>query len=124
MRAYAEELRGIFGRLQDEGLDLHAKAKAVQVTKTSRDGLVSVTVGARGDLLGVDLDPRVFRHLDARGLADAILGAAREAAAAAQERVMEIFEPAIPREHLKAHLEGDVETVLARLADQMSGGGL
>ncbi|MFB4278023.1 MULTISPECIES: YbaB/EbfC family nucleoid-associated protein [unclassified Nonomuraea] len=122
MRAYADELREMFTRLQDEGLELHARAKAVQATETSRDGLVSVTVGARGELVRIDLDPRIYRRPDARGLADTIAETARRAAATAQERVMKIFEPVIPPDQFKAHLDGDVETVLARLADQMGGG--
>lgn len=121
MRAYAEELRDMFTRLQDEGPALHAKARAVQTTETSPDGLVSVTVGARGEIVRLDLDPRIYRRPDARRLADTIAETARKAAAAAQERIVKIFEPVIPPEHFKAHLDGDVETVLARLTDQMGG---
>ncbi|WP_245642542.1 YbaB/EbfC family nucleoid-associated protein [Nonomuraea candida] len=121
MRAYAEELRTMFNRLQDEGLELHARAKAVQVTETSPDGLVSVTVGARGDLVRLDLDPRIYRRPDARKLADTIAETTRRAAAAAQERVTEIFAPVIPPEQFRAHLDGDLETVLARLSDPAGG---
>ncbi|TYB56155.1 YbaB/EbfC family nucleoid-associated protein [Nonomuraea sp. PA05] len=121
MRAYADELREMFTRLQDEGLELHAKARAVQATETSRDGLVSVTVGARGELIRLDLDPRIYRRPDARALADTIAETAHKAAEAAQRRVIEIFEPVIPPDHFKAHLDGDVETVLSRLAEDMGG---
>ncbi|SEF89747.1 Conserved DNA-binding protein YbaB [Nonomuraea solani] len=121
MRAYADELRDTFNRLQDEGSELHARAKAVQVTETSRDGLVTVTVGARGDLVRLDLDPRIYRRPDARHLADTIAETTRRAAARAQERITEIFEPVIPPEQFRAHLDGDLETVLAMLADQMEG---
>ncbi|MFG1694886.1 YbaB/EbfC family nucleoid-associated protein [Nonomuraea sp. NPDC049309] len=121
MRAYADELRETFTRLQEQGLELHAKAKAVQVTETSSDGLVSVTVGPRGDLIRLDLDPRIYRRPDARALADTIAATARKAAEAAQQRVMEIFEPVIPPEQFKAHLDGDVEAVMAQLADGIGG---
>ncbi|MEV0381328.1 YbaB/EbfC family nucleoid-associated protein [Nonomuraea sp. NPDC050643] len=121
MRAYADELRDMFNRLQDEGPEMHARAKAVQVTETSRDGLVSVTVGARGELVRLDLDPRVFRRPDARHLADTIAETAQRAAAKAQDRIAEIFAPVIPPEQFRAHLEGDLETVMARLTDQMEG---
>ncbi|GAA4967283.1 hypothetical protein GCM10023334_088840 [Nonomuraea thailandensis] len=122
MRAYADELREMFNRLQDEGLELHARAKAVQATETSRDGLVSVTVGARGELIRIDLDPRIYRRPDARALADTITDTARKAAEAAQQRVIEIFEHVIPAGQFKAHLDGDVETVMAWLANDMGGG--
>jgi DNA-binding protein YbaB len=121
MRAYADELREMFRQIQDAGVELHAKARAVQVTETSRDGLVSVTVGSRGELVRVDIDPRVYRRPDARHLADSITETARRATERAQERVTEIFEPVIPREEFKAHLDGDLDTVLARLADRMGG---
>ncbi|MEV5323260.1 YbaB/EbfC family nucleoid-associated protein [Nonomuraea sp. NPDC052634] len=121
MRAYADELRETFTRLQEQGLELHAKAKAVQVTETSSDGLVSVTVGPRGDLIRLDLDPRIYRRPDARALADTIAATARKAAEAAQQRVMEIFEPVIPAEQFKAHLEGDVEAAMAQLVDGIGG---
>ncbi|NUP04160.1 MAG: YbaB/EbfC family nucleoid-associated protein [Nonomuraea sp.] len=121
MRAYADELRDMFRQIQDAGVELHARARAVQVTETSRDGLVSVTVGSRGELVRLDIDPRVYRRPDARHLADSITETARRATERAQERITEIFEPVIPREEFQAHLDGDLETVLARLADRMEG---
>ncbi|WP_084259138.1 YbaB/EbfC family nucleoid-associated protein [Microtetraspora malaysiensis] len=121
LRAYTEQLRTTFLRLQDEGVELHAKAKAIQVTEKSRDGLVAVTVGARGEVIRLDIDPRVYRHPDARALADAITETIQRAAATAQERIVEVFEPLIPPDQMKAHLDGDIETVMTQLADQMGG---
>lgn len=121
MQAYADELRQAFVRLQDDGLRLFAEAKAVQVTEKSPDGLVAVTVDARGDLIRLDLDPRIYRRPDARSLADVITDTTHHAAEKMRQRVVEIFEPVIPAEQMRAHLDGDVETVLAQLADQMAG---
>ncbi|MFG1945202.1 YbaB/EbfC family nucleoid-associated protein [Nonomuraea sp. NPDC048826] len=121
MRAYADELRDMFRRIQDDGMELHARAREVQVTEKSRDGLVSVTVGARGELVRLDLDPRIYRRPDARHLADSITETTRRATARARERVTEIFEPVIPRAEFEAHLDGDVEAAMARLADRMEG---
>ncbi|TMR99647.1 YbaB/EbfC family nucleoid-associated protein [Nonomuraea basaltis] len=121
MRAYADELRDMFQRINDAGLELHAEARAVQITEKSRDGLVSVTVGARGQIVGLDLDPRIYRRTDARHLADTIIDTVHRAAARAQERIAEIFDPVIPRAELMAHLDGDLETAMTRLADRMEG---
>lgn len=121
LQAYAEELRTTFMRLQDEGAELHAKARAVQATETSRDGLVSVTVGSRGELVRLDIDPRVYRRPDARALADSITETVQRAAAKAQERIIEVFEPLIPAAQMKTHLTGDLESLMAQLADQMEG---
>ncbi|MFI9597152.1 YbaB/EbfC family nucleoid-associated protein [Nonomuraea sp. NPDC052265] len=121
MRAYGDELRDMFRQIQDVGIELHQQAKAIQVTETSRDGLVSVTVGSRGELVRLDIDPRIYRRPDARHLADTIAETARLATERARERITEIFEPVIPREDFQAHLDGDLETVLTRLADRMGG---
>jgi DNA-binding protein YbaB len=121
MQAYAEELRTLFMRMQDEALDLHQRARAVQVTETSRDGLVSATVGARGDLVRLDLDPRIYRRQDSRHLADTITDTVAKAAGKARERVLEIFEPLIPPDQMAAHIDGDLETVMRELAARMTG---
>ncbi|MEV4112229.1 YbaB/EbfC family nucleoid-associated protein [Nonomuraea sp. NPDC049695] len=121
MRAYADELRDMFRQIQDAGVELHAQAKAVQVTERSRDGLVSVTVGPRGELVRIDLDPRIYRRPDARQLADTIVETAERAAAKARERIAEILEPVVPRAELEAHLDGDLETAMAQLAERMGG---
>ncbi|WP_248961049.1 YbaB/EbfC family nucleoid-associated protein [Sphaerisporangium perillae] len=121
MQAYAEELRAAFMRLQEEAPAMHEKAKAVQVTEKSKDGLISATVGARGDLIRLDIDPRIYRRPDSRQLADAITETVQRAAEKAQSKVIELFEPLIPSEQMKAHLEGDLERVLDQMAAQMQG---
>ncbi|GAA3230177.1 YbaB/EbfC family nucleoid-associated protein [Nonomuraea helvata] len=121
MRAYADELRDMFRQIQDAGGELHAQARAVQVTERSRDGLVSVTVGPRGELVRLDLDPRIYRRPDARQLADTIVETAERAAAKARERIAEILEPVVPRAELDAHLDGDLETAMTQLAERMGG---
>lgn len=52
----------------------------------SWDGLVTVTVGAFGDLRDLRLDPRIIRNADAGVLAGDILRATRAAAAAVEEQ--------------------------------------
>ncbi|MCG5218938.1 YbaB/EbfC family nucleoid-associated protein [Streptosporangium sp. KLBMP 9127] len=117
LRAYADELRSNFLRLQQEAPAVHAKARSVQVTERSPDGLVTATVGARGDLIRLDLDPRIYRRQHARALADSIAETIQRAADKAQAKVVEHFEPLVAPEQMKLYLEGDLEAVL----DQMSG---
>ncbi|MEU9832564.1 YbaB/EbfC family nucleoid-associated protein [Streptosporangium sp. NPDC048047] len=121
MQAYAEELRATFTRLQEQGPEIHRQARAVQVTEKSRDGLVSATVGARGDLVRLDLDPRIYRRQDSRELADVITDTVHRATEKARARVVELFEPLVPGDQMKAHLEGDLESVLEQMAAQMLG---
>ncbi|PZA19459.1 YbaB/EbfC family DNA-binding protein [Modestobacter versicolor] len=119
--ALAESLRSTAEKLATEGPRLQAEAKAVQVTETSRDGLVTVTVGSRGELVRLDIDPRVFRRPDSRELADTITETVHRAAAAAQERVLDVLEPLVPRRTMQAHLDGDTEAVVSGMTDQMFG---
>lgn len=121
LAALAESLRSTAEKLATDGPAVAARAKAVQVTETSRDGLVTVTVGARGELVQLDIDPRVFRRPDARELADTITETVHAAAAAAQERVLDVFESLVPREVMAAHVAGDTEAVVDGMQQQMSG---
>ena len=123
MRAYAEELKGRFEKLTTEGPKLQERARAVQVTEKSPDGLISATVGSRGELIRLDLDPRIYRQPDSRELADTITDTIKAAGVKAQERVLEVFEPLVPREEMQMHMDGDLEGVLGRMTDQMLGKG-
>ncbi len=121
MRAQAEALQATFERLTAEAPAIHAKARAVEITEKSRDGLISVTVGARGDLVRLDIDPRIYRRPDSRALADTITETIHRAVTKAQDRVVELFEPLIPAEQMRMHLGGDLEGVMEQMAQQMIG---
>ncbi|MEU1387751.1 MULTISPECIES: YbaB/EbfC family nucleoid-associated protein [unclassified Nonomuraea] len=118
LQAYADELRETFMRMQREAADLNARAQTIRITEKSADGLVSATVGVRGELVRLDLDPRLYRRPNARGLADAITDTIHRATAKALDELVELFEPVVPAEQLRAHLEGDLETVLDQLSGQ------
>ncbi|MEV4113821.1 YbaB/EbfC family nucleoid-associated protein [Nonomuraea sp. NPDC049695] len=87
----------------------------------SRDGLISVTVDARGDLIRLDIDPRIYRRPDARLLADTIAETVHRAAETARQRVLEVFAPLIPAEQMRAVIDGDAAAVMRLFADQMAG---
>jgi DNA-binding protein YbaB len=121
LRAYADELQAGFLRMQQELPALHEKARTLQVTEKSPDGLIAATVGARGDLVRLDIDPRVYRRPDSRHLADTITATVHRAAATAREQVVEIFSPLIPGEQMKAHLDGDLQGVLDQMTARLPG---
>jgi DNA-binding protein YbaB len=123
MRAYAEELEKRFRRLQEEGPKLQERARALQVTETSGDGLITATVGARGDLIRLDIDPRVYRRPDARALADEITETIKKAGAKARDQVVELFATLVPREQVDAQLGGDSNALTELLRKQMRGEG-
>lgn len=121
MRAQAEALQATFERLTAEAPAIHARARAVEVTEKSRDGLISVTVGARGDLVRLDIDPRIYRRPDSRALADTITETIHLAVTKAQDRVVELFEPLIPADQMRMHMDGDLEAVMEQMSKQMLG---
>ncbi|MFI7416748.1 YbaB/EbfC family nucleoid-associated protein [Nonomuraea sp. NPDC049684] len=121
LQAYADELRDTFMRMQRDVGELNARAQAIRVTERSADGLVSATVSVRGELIRLDLDPRLYRRPNARGLADTITDTIRRATAKALDELVDLFEPVVPPEQLRAHLEGDLEAVLDQLSGPLPG---
>lgn len=121
LKAYAEALQAQFERMTTKGPEIQQKAREVQVTEKSRDGLVSVTVGARGELVRLDLDPRIYRRPDSRELADAITETVHAAQASAKERVMEVFAEIIPRKQLDLQVDGDFDNTLESITALMQG---
>lgn len=121
MRAYAEQLQQRFGEMVEQAPALIARARAVQVTEKSRDGLVTVTVGPRGDLVRLDLDPRIYRRPDSRELADTITELIQRAVATARDQVVETFSDIIPPEQMRATVEGDLDGMLGAMTTQIQG---
>lgn len=123
MRAYAEELQARFEKMAKDGPAIQESAKAVRVTEKSSDGLISATVGPRGDLIKLELDPRIYRRPDSQELAEIITETIKAAGLKAQDRVLDVFAAIIPRADMKRHLDGDTEGVLESMSDKMHGKG-
>ena len=82
----------------------------------SPDRLVKATVGPRGQLVDLEIDPRVFRNPDSRTLAEAILVAARNAVDDANAKTTTVVNEAVPV-HLRRGMfsgEDQLETVITR----------
>jgi len=62
----------------------------------SADRLVKATVGARGQLTDLQIDPRVFRNPDSAALAESILTAARAAVDDANAQAMAVVDATVP----------------------------
>jgi DNA-binding protein YbaB len=120
-RALAEEMQGKLQRLMEEGPKLKERALGLQITEKSKDGLITATVGARGQLIRLDIDPRIYRRPDARALADAITDTIKRAGTKAQDEIVELFASVVPREQVKAHLSGDMDAVQEQMRKQMRG---
>lgn len=78
--------------------DTQDRMMSVTGSAWSDDHLVKVEVGPRGQLVDVEIDPKVFRRPDAGQLRSALLSASSAAVAKATEQVSEIMESQFPPE--------------------------
>jgi len=83
--------------LRDGLRTVQTRLTDVRVTETSDDGLVSATVGGRGELLDLDLDPRIYRTPDSRALATAITTTIRRARTEAADRAAALTRRSLAR---------------------------
>jgi DNA-binding protein YbaB len=68
----------------------------VRGTGYSDDGLVTAVVGGRGELLELELAPRIYRERNAAELAARIVATVREAAAEAERETVKFAEKLAP----------------------------
>ncbi|MEE3919752.1 YbaB/EbfC family nucleoid-associated protein [Micromonospora sp. BRA006-A] len=114
---------GQYQRLRS-GLDeLQTKLAGLRVTERSDDGQVTAVVGARGELISVEVSPAAFHDRDARALSrkitETVLRASTAATTATRELVAGYLPPGSPSvEFLRTHdfgaLLGRADSVLAR----------
>ncbi|MGV9368983.1 YbaB/EbfC family DNA-binding protein [Micromonospora sp. BL1] len=123
LRARFDEVYGQYQRLRS-GLDeLQTKLAELRVTERSDDGQVTAVVGARGELISVEVSPAAFHDRDARALSrkitETVLRASTAATTATRELVSGYLPPGSPSiEFLRTNdfgaLLGRADSVLAR----------
>lgn len=86
------------------------RAGQVTAAARSRDGLITVEVGAQGQIIDLLLDSRVYEKMSPQRLAAAIRELSRMAAGQAARQVQEIMAPVVPPGGLPEN--GDFATVL------------
>lgn len=119
LRARADELLGELNRLRSGLSGLQARLRAVNASVTSDDGMVTATVGPRGQLVSLEIDPRIYRRPDSRLLAQTITQTVQAAAARAQEQVMAACRPYFPDAEVQAHLDFDFDGMMRRLDHEL-----
>jgi DNA-binding protein YbaB len=123
LQAHAEELMAQFQRLRDGAAELQRKLQAVTATATSDDRYVTATVGPRGQLIRLELDPRIYRNPNSRQLAATITDTIQRAAADSAEKVAELCKPFLPEQEVRAHLNQDIEGMFRRMDSELLPGG-
>ena len=125
LRAYAREVSDQFESVRAGMADLQRELGAVSVTATSPDGFVTATVGARGQLQRLKLDPRIYRRPDSAALAETITQTVQRAVAEAGRKVQDITDRRLPGADAGSYLRGDIAERFQRfdfIEDQISGG--
>lgn len=67
-------------------------------TAESADEFIRATVGGRGELRSLWLDPRIYRDRDVEALSEEIRRTVSAAAAAARQRAYDLLKPDLPRD--------------------------
>lgn len=109
-RAQVEELLSGYRRSRERLADVHRQLALVSASAQSADGLVTATVGARGELTDLVLDGDAYTRYRPSELAAHIVRAVREATAEAFSGAEEIMAAALGR-------DTDPRAVLAGTAD-------
>lgn len=111
-----------YSRLRNGMNGLQARLSALQVTEKSANGLVKVTVNARGQLVNVELHPSCFREYSAHALGEEITKVVAKATTAASQGVTEMMAEFMPPDSaaLKLIQTGDISAAMSRQDDVMN----
>ncbi|MEH0819084.1 MULTISPECIES: YbaB/EbfC family nucleoid-associated protein [unclassified Micromonospora] len=123
LRARFDEVYGQYRRLRS-GLDeLQTKLAELRITERSDDGQVTATVGARGELIDVQLSPSVFHDRDAKALSRKITTTVHRATAAAAAATQDLVAGYLPAGSGSADFlrSGDFGALLGRADTALQG---
>lgn len=98
MRARVEYMMGEVRRMTTSIPDVQKKLLSVTATATSEDGLVTATVGPRGQLVDLEIDAKIYRRPNSALLAQTILKTVRDAVEQGLAETRQIIEGLAPKE--------------------------
>ncbi|GAA0541962.1 hypothetical protein GCM10010172_24240 [Paractinoplanes ferrugineus] len=116
LRARFDDVVSQYERLRS-GLDeMQERLSRMAVTAESPDGLVRATVGPRGQLINLELDPDIYRRADADELSRKILRTVEQAVAKTTDQVQEMVGEYLPADSGAARFmrDGNFGTLLSR----------
>jgi DNA-binding protein YbaB len=96
LKARFAEVYGQYERLRAGMDELQTRLAALRVTAESDDGCISATVGPRGQLVDLDLDPDIYLRPDAERLAREITRTVQEATSRAVDQVQRLVADYLP----------------------------
>jgi DNA-binding protein YbaB len=95
-QGHIDELLERYRQKRDQLRDVQRTVGAATATVTTEDEMITVTVGPHGRLVGLELNPRVYRRMSASELAAAVLAAAGEASSQVDGQVRAALAPLRP----------------------------
>jgi DNA-binding protein YbaB len=95
-QAHIDELLDRYRQKRHQLRDAQQAVGAASATVTTEDEMITVTVGPRGRLLGLEFNPRVYRRMGPSELAAAVLAAAGEASSQVDGQVRAALAPLRP----------------------------
>jgi DNA-binding protein YbaB len=97
--------------------DTHRRLMSLTGVAWSDDRLVKAVVGPRGQLVDLEIDPRVFRTPDAQQLQASIVATVQAAVGQLNEQIAEIVHEQVPPEvaELRAQHQPDAADPMAQL---------
>ena len=87
---------GEYERMAEDVRSVQKRMAEIRVTADSSDGLISATVGGAGELIGLWLDPRIYRAPNSTALAQAITATIRHAVELSKEEAVAIAARYLP----------------------------
>ncbi|MEV6860977.1 YbaB/EbfC family nucleoid-associated protein [Streptosporangium subroseum] len=95
-RMTMEELAGDYNRQAAQLRETYGKLNELTATARSDDRMVSVTVGPRGQVQDIELDPRVYRKRSSSELSQSIMEQIGVATSEVSSRMQELMAPFVP----------------------------
>jgi DNA-binding protein YbaB len=117
------QVHGEYTRLRAGMGEMQQRLTRLRVSESSPDGFVTAVVGPRGHLVGLELDPRVYRDQDPVALASTITETVRRATARAADETSALLAEYVPANTAAMGLirGNDFGTLLSRYDEQLAG---
>lgn len=96
--ADAEHLLAEYRRSREQLAAVHRALARLTVSESSHDGAVTVTVGANGRVVDLEVHEETYRHYRPQRLAETIVSLSAKAADRAVAQAARILEPVLPPE--------------------------
>ena len=96
LRARFDDVYGQYHRLRSGMDEIQRRLATMRVSAESADGLVRATVGARGQLIELRLDRRIYAEPDEVALGRSIVATVQQAATQTTQQVEELMAAYLP----------------------------